>query len=57
MKALLNGTQYSLFEDAGKTDSLVKEIWKALLIAMLVFLITEALLCLQPRKSKIKVRT
>ncbi|MGB2403093.1 MAG: BatA domain-containing protein [Akkermansiaceae bacterium] len=57
IKTLLDETQYSLFEDAAKADSLVKEIWKVLLITMLVFLITEALLCLQPKTSNTKIST
>lgn len=51
IESLLEGTSYKLFEDTGQTDSLAREIWRALLIAMLVFLIIEALLCLQPRAS------
>ena len=57
MDALLEGSPYSLFEDQGDSDSLVKEIWKALLIAMLIFLITEALLCLQPKGANNKLKT
>ncbi|MDG1358489.1 MAG: hypothetical protein P8P36_09875, partial [Akkermansiaceae bacterium] len=57
LRALLEGTQYSLFEETGGSESLVKEIWKALLIAMLVFLITEALLCLQPKAGGPKLKT
>ena len=48
---LLTGVPYKLFEDQGQSDALAREIWKAFLIAMLVFLITEAILCLQPKKS------
>ena len=49
MESLLEGTHYKLFEDTGNTDSLAREIWQALLIAMLIFLAVEAALCLQPK--------
>lgn len=48
---LLAGTDYSLFEEASTSDTpFVREIWRAFLIAMLLFLIGEAILCLQPRR-------
>ena len=56
IKFILEGTKYSLFEENADSKSLVKEIWKALLIAMLVFLITEAWLCLQPKTPRIKLK-
>lgn len=48
----LNGTGYTLFEQAGKaTDGAVsKDVWRAFLIAMLFFLVSEAILCL-PKKT------
>ncbi|MDC0088299.1 BatA domain-containing protein [Akkermansiaceae bacterium] len=49
LDTLLEGTSYKLFEDKGQSDALAQEIWRAFLIAMLVFLITEAILCLQPK--------
>jgi len=49
---LLEGVPYKLFEDQGQSDTLAREIWKAFLIAMLVFLVTEAILCLQPKVKK-----
>ncbi|MBT8035911.1 MAG: BatA domain-containing protein [Verrucomicrobiae bacterium] len=49
LNALLEGTPYKLFEDQGQSDPLAQEIWRAFLIAMLVFLITEAILCLSPK--------
>jgi len=52
IESLLEGANYKLFEDTGESDSLAREIWRALLIAMLVFLIIEALLCLQPKSKK-----
>ncbi len=42
---------YKLFEDKGESESLAREIWRVFLMAMLVFLITEAILCLQPRQK------
>ncbi len=49
----LNNTNYMLFEDKGSqtNDSFTQEIWQAILIAMLLFLIIEALLCLQPKRN------
>ena len=52
LDAVLDGVPYKLFEDSGDSESLAREIWKAFLIAMLVFLITEAVLCLQPKPKK-----
>ncbi len=52
LDTLLEGTSYKLFEDKGKSDALAREIWHVFLIAMLVFLITEAILCLQPKTHK-----
>jgi hypothetical protein len=48
----LDGTGYTLLDQAGQaTDpSLSRDVWRAFLIAMLLFLIAEALLCL-PKKS------
>lgn len=49
--ALLD-TGYSLLEDkdASGDNALSRPIWRAFLIAMLLFLIIEALLCLQPKR-------
>jgi hypothetical protein len=54
LKSALEGVPYKLFEDQGQADSLAREIWRTFLIAMLVFIITEAILCLQakPKSSK-----
>ena len=47
---ILKGTNYSLFENTGNEDSsLTQQIWQAFLIAALVFLIIEALLCLNKK--------
>ncbi len=49
---LLEGVSYSLFEDQGESDSLTREIWRAFLVAMLIFMIIEAILCLQKKPKK-----
>lgn len=48
----LDGTGYTLLDQAGQDSdpSLSKDVWRAFLIAVLVFLITEAILCL-PKKT------
>ncbi len=44
-------TGYSLLEEqASSNDPFFSEAWRSFLIAMLLFLIVEALLCLQPRR-------
>jgi hypothetical protein len=52
----LEGTGYTLLDQAGKVGdpSLSQEIWRAFLIAVLFFLIAEAILCL-PKKSTTEV--
>ena len=52
LETALSGTDYSLLEDkdASGDSSLSRPVWRAFLIAMLVFLIVEALLCLQPKR-------
>ena len=52
LETALADTDYSLLEeqDASSDSSLSRPIWRAFLIAMLLFLILEALLCLQPRR-------
>ena len=49
----LNDTSYTLFDQAGKADegSLSKDVWRAFIIAVLLFFLAEALLCL-PKKSR-----
>ncbi|GAA5483723.1 BatA domain-containing protein [Haloferula sargassicola] len=49
---LFEGTDHSLFEDqrASAADSLGRPVWQALMVAMLLFLLSEALLCL-PKKA------
>ena len=53
LDAMLDGTGYRLLDQAGSsTDaSLSTDMWRAFLLAVLFFLISEALLCL-PKKSK-----
>jgi len=54
LDSVLEGVPYKLFEDSGDSESLAREIWRVFLIAMLVFLITEAILCLQPKLKNSK---
>ncbi|MCX8495405.1 MAG: BatA domain-containing protein [Akkermansiaceae bacterium] len=51
---VLDGTHYTLFDQAGKSDdpSLSRDVWRALLIFMLFSLIAEAMLCLPKRNPK-----
>lgn len=62
LDAMLEGTNYRLLDQVGQASdpSLSTDMWRAFLIAVLFFLISEALLCL-PKKSKeesaIPVRT
>jgi Aerotolerance regulator N-terminal len=48
----LDGTRYTLLDQAGQANdpSLSRDVWRAFLIAVLGFLISEAILCL-PKKS------
>ncbi len=48
LDGLLEGTRFSLFEDPGASaeQSISRGIWRGFLIAMLCFLLAEALLCL-----------
>ncbi len=52
LDAMLDGTGYHLLDQAGSSadPSLSTDMWRAFLIAMLFFLISEALLCL-PKKA------
>lgn len=54
----LSGTGYTLLEQAGQADdpSLSRDVWRAFLIALIFFLIAEALLCL-PSKTTVQVLT
>jgi hypothetical protein len=58
LDAMLEGTNYRLLDQAGKTQdpSLNTNVWRAFLLAMLFFLISEALLCL-PKKSTASTTT
>ncbi len=49
---LLDGVDYLLFADQAGSSAQVEQAWRAFLFAMLMFMIAEALLCLQPRKSR-----
>ncbi|WP_367872656.1 BatA and WFA domain-containing protein [Luteolibacter sp. Populi] len=55
LKGILQGTGYTLFEDQNVSASASgpSDIWRAFLVAMLFFLISEALLCLPKRQSQV----
>lgn len=48
---ILKGTSYSLFTNDNNKGKLVSEAWRAFLVAAMLFLVAEALLCLQPKPS------
>jgi hypothetical protein len=54
LDTFLEGTGHTLLEQAGQTDdrTLSRDVWRAFLIAMLLFLIGELLLCLPSRQSE-----
>jgi hypothetical protein len=58
LDSALTGTGYTLLEQAGQANdpSLSRDVWRAFLIAVLFFFISEALLCM-PKKSTIQVLT
>ena len=49
LNTLLEGTSYSLFESTKDDNNLVSPVWWAFLIAVLFFLLAEAILCLRPK--------
>lgn len=53
LDTMLEGTNYRLLDQAGQASdpSLSTDMWRAFLIAVLFFIVSEALLCL-PKKSK-----
>ncbi len=51
LKQLLDGTPFTLFENDNSKSDLVAEAWRAFLVAVLLFLLAEALLCLQPKPT------
>ena len=52
LNGLFDGLDFSLVQNnVGETSSLVQEIWRALLVAMIVALLAEAVLCV-PRRVK-----
>ncbi|MGJ8656390.1 MAG: vWA domain-containing protein [Akkermansiaceae bacterium] len=55
---ILKGTNYSLFENSGSDDnSVTQQIWQAFLVAALLFLIIEAILCLNKKSIKLPKAT
>lgn len=55
LDAALDGTRYTLLDQAGQADdpTLARDVWRAFLVAVLFFLIAEAILCL-PKKSHVE---
>jgi hypothetical protein len=55
LDAVLDGTRYTLLDQAGQsTDpTLARDVWRAFLIATLLFLISEALLCLPQKPAPV----
>jgi len=51
LAVLLKGLSYTLYVDEDSKSDLVSEAWRAFLVAVLLFLLSEALLCLQPRPT------
>ena len=52
LKSILAGTNYRLFENTGDVEgSLTQQIWQWFLIATLIFLIIEAILCLNKKST------
>jgi hypothetical protein len=51
---LFDDLRFSLFEEAGRSenDTIARSAWRAFLIAMLFFLIAEALLCLPKKRGQ-----
>ncbi len=57
LDSILAGTNYQLFENAGDDESsITQQIWQIFLIATLVFLIIEAILCLNKKSTRAKKR-
>lgn len=56
LDSLFEGMDYSMFEQTGQEEraGISRDVWRAFLIAALLFLIAEALLCL-PKKSPVVV--
>ena len=48
---LLKGTSYTLFANQDSKKDLISEAWRDFLVAVLLFLLAEALLCLQPKST------
>lgn len=53
LDAALDGTHYTLLDQAGQASdpSLARDVWRAFLVAVLLFLISEAILCLPKSES------
>ena len=55
LDTILSGTGFTLLDQAGQANdpSLSRDVWRAFLIAVLLFLIAEAILCL-PKNSRVQ---
>lgn len=53
LNSVLDGTGFTLLEDRGTSanDTVSRDIWRAFLVAMLCFLVAEAILCLPKKQS------
>ena len=53
LDAVLDGTRYTLLDQAGQANdpSLSRDVWRAFLVAVLLFFISEAILCLPKSPS------
>lgn len=52
LEEIFEGTEFSLFEDTGEGEQTPSPIWQFFLIAALLFLIIEAILCLQKKSAR-----
>lgn len=57
LKSILKESNYSLFENRGDEESsITQQIWQMFLIAALIFLIIEAILCLNKKSIKLPTK-
>lgn len=59
LEGLLEGLNYSMFDQTGQEDDsgLSRDVWRAFLIAAMLFLIAEALLCLPKKNTTVVLPT
>jgi hypothetical protein len=57
LESMLQGVTYqSIVDDAGKPNSLAREIWRVFIVGMILFLLMEAWLSMPNRVSRASVR-